>query len=251
MINDGVEHRHRLHGDRSHQRHPLLLPGLCRQRGGNRPRRATSSTPFRAPCRRRPTLTAAPTNLSGQIRLTWLAPTSNGGSAITDYIIQRSPDGIDRLGDDQRRRQRRHDVHRTGLTNGTRYYFRVFADNAAGHEPGEQHRQRHPADQPSAPRSLAAAPTNVSGQIRLTWMAPASNGGSAITDYIIQRSPNGSTGWVTINDGVSTTTTYTVDRSDQRHPLLLPGLRQQRRRTEPGEQHRQRHPRTSRPRPVR
>ena len=41
-------------------------------------------------------------------------------------------------------------------------------------------------------------------------MLPASNGGSAITDYIIQRSPNGTTGWVTINDGVRTTTTYTV-----------------------------------------
>ena len=63
---------------------------------------------------------------------------------------------------------------------------------------------------PTAPRSLAAAPTNVSGQVRLTWLAPASNGGSAVTDYIIQRSPNGTTGWVTISDGVNTNTTYTV-----------------------------------------
>ena len=41
-------------------------------------------------------------------------------------------------------------------------------------------------------------------------MVPASNGGSAITDYIIQRSPNGTTGWVTINDGVNVNTAYTV-----------------------------------------
>ena len=32
--------------------------------------------------------------------------------------------------------------------------------------------------------------------------APASNGGTAVTDYIIQRSPNGTTGWATISDGV-------------------------------------------------
>ena len=41
-------------------------------------------------------------------------------------------------------------------------------------------------------------------------MAPLSNGGHPITDYIIQRSPNGSTGWVTITDGVGTATSRTV-----------------------------------------
>ena len=39
---------------------------------------------------------------------------------------------------------------------------------------------------------------------------PASNGGSAVTDYVIQRSPNGTTGWVTISDGVNTATAYTA-----------------------------------------
>ena len=55
-----------------------------------------------------------------------------------------------------------------------------------------------------------AVPTDVSRQLRLTWTAPLSNGGRPITDYIIQRSPNGSTGWTTIADGVSPTTAYTV-----------------------------------------
>ena len=41
-------------------------------------------------------------------------------------------------------------------------------------------------------------------------MVPTSNGGSAVTDYIVQRSPNGTTGWVTISDGVNTNTAYTV-----------------------------------------
>ena len=98
----------------------------------------------------------------------------------------------------------------TGLANGTRYYFRVFARNAAGSRALEQRRHAIPRTVPSAPRTLTATPTNVSGQVRLSWLAPASNGGSAITDYLIQRSPNGTTGWVTISDGVRTTTTHTV-----------------------------------------
>ena len=137
-------------------------------------------------------LTAAPTNVSGQIRLTWMAPLSNGGSAITDYIIQRSPNGSIEwvtISDGVQHAPRRYTV--TGLTNGTRYYFRVFARNGAGTSPASNIANAIPRTVPTAPRSLAAAPTNVSGQIRLTWVAPSSNGGSAITDYIIQRSPNG------------------------------------------------------------
>jgi hypothetical protein len=57
----------------------------------------------------------------------------------------------------------------------------------------------------------ATGPTNLSGQVRLTWLAPTSNGGSAVTDYIVQRSPNGTTGWATITDGVNTATTYGYD----------------------------------------
>ena len=80
-----------------------------------------------------------------------------------------------------------------GLANGTRYYFRVFARNVVGQSPASNIANAITAiTKPTAPRSLAAAATSVSGQIRLTWVAPASNGGSAITDYIIQRSPNGS-----------------------------------------------------------
>ena len=281
--------------------------------------------------------------VSGQIRLSWLAPASNGGSAITDYVIQRSPNGTTGWATINDGVSTRPPTPSTGLTNGTRYYFRVFARNAAGnasrssnvanaipatvpigaavvdgrrdqvpvrsacrgwprrrtaarrspttssnahrtarpagstindgvsttttlhghradqrhplllpglrpqrrrHEPGEQRRQRHPAHRAVRAALAAAAPTNVSGQIRLTWVAPPSNGGSAITDYIIQRSPNGTTGWVTINDGVRSTTALHGDRADQRHPLLLPGLRPQRRGQQPVEHVVRRVPRT-------
>ena len=156
------------------------------------------------------TLTAAATNVSGQIRISWLLPAANGGAAITDYIIQRSPNGTTGWATINDGVSNTITFTETGLTNGTRYYFRVLAKNAAGNSPWSNTANTIPRTVPSAARTLAATPTNLSGQIRLTWLAPAANGGSAITDYIIQRSPNGTTGWSTINDGVRTTTTYTV-----------------------------------------
>jgi hypothetical protein len=49
-----------------------------------------------------------------------------------------------------------------------------------------------------------------SGQVKLTWTTPPANG-SAIRDYIIQWSIDGTT-WSTVNDGVSTARSYVVAR---------------------------------------
>ncbi len=154
-------------------------------------------------------LAAAPTNLSGQVRLTWTAPLSNGGSAITDYVIQRSPNGSTGWTTITDGVSATTAYTVTGLNNGTRYYFRVYARTSKATSPSSNIVNAIPRTKPSAPRSATAAPTNRSGQVRLTWVAPSSNGGSAITDYIIQRSPNGTT-WTSISDGVSTATAYTV-----------------------------------------
>ena len=60
---------------------------------------------------------------------------------------------------------------------------------------------------PGAPRNLAAVAGN--GQIVLTWDAPASDGGAAITDY--EYRINGQNPWISIG---STETTYTVTGLD-------------------------------------
>jgi Fibronectin type III domain len=61
---------------------------------------------------------------------------------------------------------------------------------------------------PTPPRSLTATPGP--GRVQLSWQPPASNGGVAIADYIIQRSPNGTSGWTTVPDGLSTARSFTV-----------------------------------------
>ncbi len=151
-------------------------------------------------------LTATPGR--GLARLTWQAPSSPGGTAISDYVVQRSADGgrTWRTLDDGRRTGRH--VTASGLTNGRRYRFRVAAVNRAGRGPWSAPVIVVPATVPTAPRQLSSA--GARRAVRLRWQTPSSNGGAAIRDYIVQRSANGGRTWRTVPDGVRTRRAATV-----------------------------------------
>ena len=92
--------------------------------------------------------------------------------------------------------------------NGSTYYWRIrFWDNNGAVSQYSSVFSFTMIDVPSAPLN----PSVVSGntQITLTWNIPSSDGGSSITDYIVQYSTDGNT-WDTFDDGVSTSTTATV-----------------------------------------
>ena len=141
------------------------------------------------------TVPGAPTGVSGipgdaQVQLSWTAPGSDGGAAITGYRIEVSSGGswtvaVADTGATATSRLM------TGLTNGTGYQFRVAAINTAGVGPAS-------ADStPMTPRTVPGAPTGVSGipgdaQVQLSWTAPGSDGGAAITGYRIEVSSGGS-----------------------------------------------------------
>jgi hypothetical protein len=81
---------------------------------------------------------AAPTGLTAtagntQVRLSWIAPASDGGSSVTSYkvYIATAPGvrGSRAIGSSKST-----DATVTGLPNGTVYYFMVTAVNAAGNE---------------------------------------------------------------------------------------------------------------------
>ena len=111
----------------------------------------------------------------GQVELSWTAPASNG-AAIAKYQVQQDSGSWN-------------DVTGTShtassLTNGTSYSFKVRAVNSVGAgTPATA--SATPAAVPGTPGSLTATPGD--GQVELSWTAPASNGGAAITKYQVQR----------------------------------------------------------------
>jgi titin len=156
------------------------------------------STPSNAVTPSGPTAPAAPTGVSatagdGTATVNWTAP-SNGGSAITSYTVTPYVNGSPQNG-----------LAKTvtgtppatttpvpGLTNGTSYTFVVTATNSIGTGPGSTPSNAvtpSAPTAPSAPTGVTATPGN--GNATVSWTAPSSNGGSAITSYTVTPYVNG------------------------------------------------------------
>jgi hypothetical protein len=153
-------------------------------------------------------LTAAPGNAS--VKLAWRRPASNGGAAIDHYAVQRAryPAGPwKRIATPTTRR-----YTARGLTNGTRYYFRVAAHNAAGWSP------RSPAVS-AVPRTVPPAPQSPQAELKATslyvnWLPPSSSGGAAIDNYEVTRSA----------DKVNWTSEGTTDAAPGENGMDVDGL---------------------------
>ncbi len=121
--------------------------------------------------------------------LSWAAPASNGGAAITGYNVYRGTSAGGESATPVATNVTATNFTDTSLTNGTTYYYRVAAVNSAGTSPQSNEASATPmavqATVPSAPQSLAAVAANSS--VSLSWSAPASDGGSAITGYNVYR----------------------------------------------------------------
>jgi hypothetical protein len=119
---------------------------------------------------------------NGSVDLTWRAPTQNGGSAITGYVV------VVRSGGQTVRTVpvpgTATSTTVSGLTNGTAYTFTVAATTAAGTGPASAGSDRvTPGAVPGAPTLGTVTPGNRS--LTVTWSAPTDAGGAAVTGYVV------------------------------------------------------------------
>ena len=130
----------------------------------------------------------------------------------------------------------------SGLTNGTAYTFTVKATN--GEAPGlasTASAAATPATVPGASTGACRQRSNGNQQSVVTWTAPASNGGAAITDYTVTSSPGGfpatpappAARWPGLTDGTPYTFTVTATNAAgtgprPRRPPRRPGHRARR-----------------------
>ena len=156
-----------------------------------------------------PAAPAAPglTAGTGQLEVSWRAPSDNG-SAIDDYDVRYRSAGGSWTGLPDTAKSTARSVTITGLRNGTAYEVQVRAGNSIGDGPWSQSAMATPVGVPAAP----AAPdvTGGDGQLEVRWTPPSDNG-SPIDDYDVRfRGPGGS--WSSVRDTEKSTATSATIR---------------------------------------
>ncbi|XP_038051694.1 twitchin-like [Patiria miniata] len=145
-------------------------------------------------------------------RLTWNPPTDDGGSEIANYIIEK------RESDDDYWAKCGGFINApaytaTKLIRGKEYVFRVSAENAHGgiSAPLESAPvvAKNPYDEPDAPGKPKIASYD-RDRADLQWAEPQSDGGDAITGYIIEKKDPKSSRWSKVNKAPVLGTKFTV-----------------------------------------
>lgn len=124
---------------------------------------------------------------AGQVTVSWIAPTTTGGTPVASYRVIAKPGAtfchVPRGATSCRI---------VGLRNGTSYTFTMTATNAAGTSTASA------ASTPVQLRTLPSAPlittTSVAGKyVTVRWIAPTSNGGVRLIGYnvYVGTEPNG------------------------------------------------------------
>ena len=139
------------------------------------------STPVTTPGK--PTFNA-PEVGDGQVTLSWRAPSTNGGSAVTGYSVIGTPSGACTTTGALTCRI-------SGLSNGAQYSFTVTASNIAGAGTASTSTTATPRTTPGDPTAVAVS--NGVEQLTVSWGAPVDNGGAPVTGYIVTAQPGGAT----------------------------------------------------------
>jgi titin len=148
---------------------------------------------------------------SGQVFLSWYSPSDNGGSPISNYLIQYSTTGSAPWSQVYTGSANIYYTI-TGLINGVTYYFQIaaingYCNNGTGYGPlsglFSTTTNATPATTPDQVSNVQTTSGPNVGYISVTWSAPG-NGGLAISSYTLQYRISGSGSFTTISGIPST-----------------------------------------------
>ena len=150
----------------------------------------------------------ATTSSNAEATLTWSAPITNGGTAVTGYSVAWTSNAVQGMISGSAMAAAATTSYRlTGLVNGVTYTFTVTATNAAGNGAASTSVAAVPYTRAGSPSNLVANAL-AGGQVNLTWSPPGDNGGAGLTGYRIERRVEGGEWAVLVSNTSSTWTSH-------------------------------------------
>ena len=144
---------------------------------------------------------------NAQIDLAWTAPADDGGRAVSGYKIEVSDDGSTGSWTDLVADTASTDTaySHTGLSAGDTRHYQVSAINAVGTSDASDSKEATTQTTAPEPPAGVAAIADGTSKIVVSWSAPANDGGSAVTGYMIEVSTNGVSDWRTLVEDTTDT----------------------------------------------
>ena len=145
------------------------------------------------------------------VTLSWSPPRDNGGSNITDYILEKREALRMIWKPVATTSDTKHTI--TRLSEGTQYVFRIAAQNKVGVgefvDLSKAVAAKSPHDTPSSPGAV-----NISDLYKdsclLSWTPPVSDGGAPILGYYVERRTSASPRWSRVTTQRALDTSYNV-----------------------------------------
>jgi len=147
--------------------------------------------------------------------LTYHPPNFDGGSPVIGYIIERRDDSASNKWQRVNKELSTHlFLESKDLKEGTEYEYRVIAENLAGpgapSEPSKPFKAKNPYDRPGPPLNVKYGNVTKSS-IDLTWSKPATDGGSPIIGYKLEKRNTKTFSWSALESlGIITACNYSL-----------------------------------------
>lgn len=147
-------------------------------------------------------------------KLTWEPPETDNGSPVTGYVVERCEGKSTRWTKVTKDAVSERQLDITDLRAGESYQFRVCAVNAAGaSKPSDATAPVVAKDAFDVPGKPGAPDVKemTADSASLEWKAPDSDGGSPISNYVVEMRMSGETKWKVVNkDEKVVETSFTV-----------------------------------------